>query len=99
MPEPAATRIGVEVAYAERQRQFLRRVELQGGAIVADALQASGIERELGIDASALAVGLWSRPVTHETVLRDGDRVELYRPLQVDPKESRRRRAAAKAKP
>lgn len=91
-------RISVEVAYAEPQRQFLRRVELPDGATVADALQASQLEREFDLDASALAVGLWSRPVARQTPLRDGDRVELYRPLQVDPKESRRRRAAVAAK-
>lgn len=91
-------RISVEVAYAEPQRQFLRRVELPEGATVADALRASELEREFDLDASALAVGLWSRPVARQTPLRDGDRVELYRPLQVDPKESRRRRAAVAAK-
>lgn len=94
MADPAAARIGVEVAYAEPRRQFLRRVELRRGATVADAVLACGIEREFGIDASALAVGIWSRPVAREALLREGDRVELYRPLQVDPKESRRRRAA-----
>lgn len=93
-----APRISVEVAYAEPQRQFLRRVELPEGATVADALRASELEREFDLDASALAVGLWSRPVARQTPLRDGDRVELYRPLQVDPKESRRRRAAVAAK-
>jgi putative ubiquitin-RnfH superfamily antitoxin RatB of RatAB toxin-antitoxin module len=96
MPEPAG--IAVEVAYAEPQRQFLRRVELQDGATVADAILASGIQREFAVDVSALAVGIWSRPVDRERRLRDGDRVELYRPLQVDPKESRRRRAASRAK-
>jgi putative ubiquitin-RnfH superfamily antitoxin RatB of RatAB toxin-antitoxin module len=93
-----APRISVEVAYAEPGRQFLRRVELPGGATVADALLASGLEREFAIDASALGAGVWSRPVPRQTALRDGDRVELYRPLQVDPKESRRRRAAVAAK-
>ncbi len=98
MPDAAAG-IAVEVAYAEPQRQFLRRVELPDGATVADAILASGIEREFAVEVAALAVGIWSRPVARETRLRDGDRVELYRPLQVDPKESRRRRAATRAKP
>ena len=91
-------RISVEVAYAEPQRQFLRRDELPDGATVADALRASELEREFDLDASALAVGIWSRPVARQTPLRDGDRVELYRSLQVDPKESRRRRAAVAAR-
>lgn len=91
----------VEVAYAEPQRQFLRRVELHVGATLAEAVRVSGVEREFGIDAAALAVGVWSKPASRGTVLRDGDRVELYRPLQVDPKDARRRRAertAAKPK-
>ena len=87
--------IHVEVAYAEPDRQFLRRVELRGQATVAAAIAASAIERELGIDASALAVGIWSKAVSRDAHVRDGDRIELYRPLMVDPKETRRRRAAA----
>ncbi|MBO9662603.1 RnfH family protein [Dokdonella sp.] len=85
--------IAVEVAYAEPQRQFLRRVELRSGATVADAIHASEVERECAIDPAALAIGIWSKAVDRGALLRDGDRVELYRPLQVDPKEARRRRA------
>ena len=87
-------RIHVEVAYAEPDRQFLRRVELQGDATVADAIAASAIAREFGIDAGVLAVGIWSKSVTRDAPLRDGDRVELYRPLKIDPKQARRLRAA-----
>lgn len=87
-------RIRVEVAYAEPERQWLLRVELAEGASAADAITACGIEREAGIDASAMSIGIWSKPVQSSRVLRDGDRVELYRPLKADPKESRRRRAA-----
>lgn len=85
--------VRVEVAYAEASRQFLKRVELAAGATVADAIEASGIAREFGIDAAALDVGIWSRPAARDRALRDGDRVELYRPLRIDPKEARRRRA------
>ncbi len=95
MPE----RIRVEVVYAEPERQFLRRVELAAGASVADAIAASGIEREAGIDAASMAIGIWSKPIAATTLLRDGDRVELYRPLKADPKESRRRRAARAKEP
>ena len=86
--------IHVEVAYAEPHRQFLRRITLPQGANVADAIAASGVAAKFGIDAGALATGIWYRRVTRDTALHDGDRVELYRPLQVDPKEARRRRAA-----
>jgi uncharacterized protein len=88
-----ADAIDVEVAYAEPQRQFLRRVSVAAGSTVADAIAASGLEREFGIDVSALAVGIWSKPVARDTCLAAGDRVELYRPLTADPKDARRRRA------
>ena len=90
MPEP---RIAVEVAYAEPSRQFLRRIELDAGATVAEAIVASGVAAACAIDPALLTSGIWSKPASRTTVLRDGDRVELYRPLKADPKESRRRRA------
>ena len=88
-----AERIHVEVAYAEPQRQFLRGVSLSPGATVADAIRACGIEHEWGIDAGRYDVGVWSKPVTRDTTVREGDRIELYRALKADPKEARRRRA------
>jgi putative ubiquitin-RnfH superfamily antitoxin RatB of RatAB toxin-antitoxin module len=88
-----AETIDVEVAYAEPARQFLRRVTLAAGATIADAIAASKLEAELGIDASPLACGIWSKPKPRDTPLADGDRVELYRPLLADPKDARRRRA------
>jgi len=88
-----ADTIDVEVAYAEPQRQFLRRITLPARATVADAIAASGLEAELQIDASELAAGVWSKPVARDAPLASGDRVELYRPLTADPKEARRRRA------
>jgi putative ubiquitin-RnfH superfamily antitoxin RatB of RatAB toxin-antitoxin module len=94
MAEPARVEtISVEVAYAEPGRQFLRRLALDVPATVADAINAAGVEREFGIEASLLAVGIWSKPAARDALLRDGDRVELYRPLKADPKDARRRRA------
>ncbi|HET6545487.1 MAG TPA: RnfH family protein [Rhodanobacteraceae bacterium] len=87
--------IHVEVAYAEPDRQFLRRIELPAAATVEQALVASGIESAFGIALAGLTVGVWSRPVSWQTPLHDGDRVELYRDLEIDPKEARRRRASA----
>lgn len=84
----------IEVAYAERGRQFLRRIALPAGATVADAIDASGLEAAFAIDASNLAAGIWSKPAARDAPLKDGDRVELYRPLTADPKETRRRRAS-----
>ena len=68
-------------------------IDLQGGATLVDALRASGVlERYPGIDLDRQAVGIWSRVCALDTPLKHGDRVEIYRPLQVDPKEARRRR-------
>ena len=88
-----AETIDVEVAYAEPSRQFLRRITLSAGATIADSIAASGLETEFGIDASALAAGIWSKPKPRDTPLSNGDRVELYRPLLADPKDARRKRA------
>jgi putative ubiquitin-RnfH superfamily antitoxin RatB of RatAB toxin-antitoxin module len=95
MAEP----IDIEVAYAEPGRQFLRRISLEPGATVADAILASGIELEFGIDASALGVGIWSKPASRDTRVEAGDRVEIYRALVADPKEARRRRADRSRQP
>lgn len=95
MPDPAT--IEIELAYAEAERQFLRRFSLPQGACVADAIRASGIEAAFGIDAARFDAGIWSKAVPRDAPLREGDRVELYRPLKADPKESRRRRAERNA--
>ena len=58
-----------------------------------DAIEASGLCSRHALDAAALKAGIWGRVQPPQTPLRDQDRVELYRPLRVDPKEARRRRA------
>jgi putative ubiquitin-RnfH superfamily antitoxin RatB of RatAB toxin-antitoxin module len=88
MPE----RIRVSVVYADPQRQFAREIEIAAGATVDDAIAASGILRELPGFAPA-GIGVFGHRVARNAHLRDGDRVELYRPLKVDPKEARRNRA------
>jgi uncharacterized protein len=94
-----AETIEVEVAYAEPARQFLRRIVLPAGSTVAEAIRASRVESEFAIDASNLAAGVWSKPVSRDAPLENGDRVELYRPLEADPKEARRRRALRARQP
>ena len=88
-----AATILVEVAYAEPQRQFLRALRVPAGSTVAQAIAASGVENECGIDANALSIGVWSKPVARGACVREGDRIEMYRPLKIDPKEARRLRA------
>jgi putative ubiquitin-RnfH superfamily antitoxin RatB of RatAB toxin-antitoxin module len=75
----------VEVVLARPDRADVVEIRLPDGATVRDALAASGV---LGNQ-----VGIFGKRVTMDTRLADGDRVEVYRPLLVDPKEARRRRA------
>lgn len=94
-----AERVRVEIAYVEPGRQFLQALDLAAGASIAEAIAASALaERFPLLDTASLRVGVFSRPATRDTLLRDGDRVELYRSLIADPKEVRRRRATATAK-
>ncbi len=87
-------RIKVEVAYALPGSQILRRIELEENATIANAIAASGIRRDFPeIDFAKNRVGIFGRRLTAESLLHDGDRVEIYRPLTADPKETRRRRA------
>jgi putative ubiquitin-RnfH superfamily antitoxin RatB of RatAB toxin-antitoxin module len=91
----SAAKILVEVVYALPQRQLLRRVTLEQGSRVGDALAASGLLEEFPEIVSAL-LGIYGASVQPGAVLRDRDRVEIYRPLRVDPKEIRRRRAGGR---
>jgi putative ubiquitin-RnfH superfamily antitoxin RatB of RatAB toxin-antitoxin module len=87
--------ISVEVVYARAERQELIAVKLPAGSSVQDALAASGLlERFPEIEPGRPGrFGIFGRPVAPSATLRDGDRVEIYRPLVSDPKETRRRRA------
>jgi len=86
--------ISVEVVYATRERQELVTLELEKGSTVADAIDHSGLAELFGnFELDDSRVGIFSRKVTPEEILRDGDRVEIYRPLHIDPKEERRQRA------
>lgn len=88
-----AETIRVEVAYADPRRQFLRAVDVAAGSSIGDAVDASGILAELPGFVPA-GYGIFGRVVALGAPLRDGDRIELYRPLTIDPKQARRRRAA-----
>jgi len=86
----------VEVAFATRQRQELIEVGYEAGDSVADVISRSGIaSRFRNVDMGGLDVGIWGRIVSRDTPVAAGDRVEIYRPLDMDPREARRRRAEA----
>ena len=87
----------VEVVYALPLKQDVVSLDVAAGATVGQALAASGmLARHPDIDLRVARLGVWGRSTTLDALLREGDRVEIYRPLQVDPKEVRRRRAARK---
>jgi len=86
--------ITVEVAYALPHRQVLIEVELPVGATALEAAQRSGIAGKFdGVDLDNGTLGIFGHIVAPSQVLRDGDRVEIYRPLIADPKEVRKARA------
>lgn len=95
-PAPAAApgEIGVEVVYPAGPHQVLVcALRLPAGSTAAEALRASGLAQRLGAALlDTLTLGLWGRACAPDTVLRDRDRLELLRPLRVDPKEARRLR-------
>lgn len=87
----------VKVCYATPEQQWLIPVTLEQGATVQQAIVASGILSlctELIL--SELVVGIFSRKCDLATTLREGDRVEIYRPLLLDPKQARLLRAKRK---
>ena len=86
--------IRIEVVFALPERQVLVEVSLPSTASVADAIETAGLVRAFpDEDLQALPVGIWGKPVSRAAALQEGDRVEIYRPLVIDPKEARRRRA------
>ena len=89
-------KIRVEVAYALPERQMVIPLEVDEGTTVKQAILRSGILGKFpGLELTPeTKVGIFSKIVPMDTVLRDGDRVEIYRPLIADPKEVRKRRAA-----
>ena len=92
---PAAPHtVRVDVLFAVAPRRVLEsRLVLPDGSTLADAVRASGLLQELdAASVDALQTAVWGRRVAPMQVLSDGDRVELCRPLRVDPKMARRER-------
>lgn len=90
----ASAELAVEVVYAPAPHQVRSAaLRLPAGSTVTDAVRASGVLDGVGAaEAGTLQPAVWGRSVAADTHLRDGDRVELTRPLRVDPKEARRQR-------
>jgi uncharacterized protein len=96
MADAGAALIQVEVVYALPRAAHRFRVRVPHGATVEAAIRASGILNALPeLDGQPLDVGIFGRCCSLRDAVNDGDRIEIYRPLALDPKEARRRRAAS----
>ena len=96
-PVEGGSTLRVSVAYSAGPGEFDEvALSLPAGSVVADALAASGLEaRHSGLALARATVGVWGVACELERRLQDRDRVEVYRPLTVDPMEARRRRERA----
>lgn len=91
--------IKVEVAYALPERQMVIPLQVKKGTTLFEAAVLSGIADKFeGLDLNAAPMGVFGKAERKpkETLLQEGDRVEIYRPLIADPKDVRKKRAAAK---
>ena len=93
MPE----KIMVEVAYALPEEQVIISIRVPTKFNVKQAIERSGVQKKFpSIDLSKNKVGIFGKKTTLDHPLNDRDRIEIYRPLILDPKEMRRKRAAKK---
>jgi putative ubiquitin-RnfH superfamily antitoxin RatB of RatAB toxin-antitoxin module len=84
----------VNVVYAGQERQIVLQVDVETGVTIEEVIMASGVlSLEPGLQLKDLSVGVWNRAAKLGQHVREGDRIEIYRPLEVDPKEARRIRA------
>ncbi len=85
----------IEVAFAKPEQQVILMLDLAEGTTAKMAIQQSGIlQRFPEIDLEKNKIGIFSKLCKLDHVLKQGDRVEIYRPLRADPKDARRTRAA-----
>ncbi len=89
------TLLAIEVVYARPERAWRASLRLAPGSTALQAFEASGLRERVAELASAEPdLGVFAHPVAPDRPLRNGDRVEIYRPLLIDPKDARRKRAA-----
>jgi len=95
MTESADALIDVEVAYALPEKQKIVALQVAKGTTAQEAMIQSGIAEQFsGLDLESAKIGVFGKAIKPAQVLAAGDRVEIYRPLLIDPKESRKERAA-----
>jgi putative ubiquitin-RnfH superfamily antitoxin RatB of RatAB toxin-antitoxin module len=90
--------IRVEIVYAQPQRSIVKSLSLPPDALIADALKLAAMDENFqGVDLANAAVGIYGQVAGRERPLKNGDRIEIYRPLLEEPKLARRKRAGRKA--
>jgi putative ubiquitin-RnfH superfamily antitoxin RatB of RatAB toxin-antitoxin module len=86
-------RVTVSVCFAQPDAVFLKTLAVTDGSTIAQAIEASGLLQACPeVDPATMRVGVFGKLKTPDTVVRDGDRVEVYRPLVADPKSARHKR-------
>ena len=89
--------INVSLVYATAERQWIHQATLARGSNAYDLIEDSDFIEKInalsGQNIDALDLGVFSQKITHDYLLQDGDRLEIYRPLTADPKEVRRQLA------
>lgn len=89
MPE-----VEVEIVFAVPEKQLLQILIVESGATVADVIALSGVQKTFpDYRLDRMAVGIWGCEVDRDRAVKAGDRIEIYRPLKLDPREARRRLA------
>lgn len=97
MADAVPSTLAVLVCYASDKVEWLRALQVAPGTTIGEAIERSGVLAEFpDINLTTQPVGIYAKKKTLDTVLRERDRIEIYRPLVADPKDSRRRRAAKK---
>lgn len=85
--------LNIEIVYGLPDRQVLKAMQVADGTTAREAALQSGLAVEFPeLDVQTVKLGIFGKLVKDDTVLREKDRVEMYRPLLVDPKEARRKR-------
>lgn len=96
-PAELQAQLQVYVSYATPRHEFVQPMRVEPGTTIGQAIERSGVLASFPeISLVTQPVGIYGKKKTLDTVLRERDRVEIYRPLVADPKESRRKRAAKK---
>jgi uncharacterized protein len=87
--------IRIEIVYAEQQRSVVKSLKMAPGALLGDALNLAALDQDFqGVDLANASVGIYGSVASRDRPLKDGDRIEIYRPLAEEPKLARRKRAS-----